>query len=280
MTPPTIQTALVIGATGSQGGSAARALLADGWTVRGLTRSPESASARAMADRGVALVTGDLDDEAALERAMEGVDAVFAVTDWFKAGLAKEIEWGKRLADVAHRLGVAHFVYSSVIGADAGTGVPHFESKGEVEQHVRALGLPATFLRPAIFMEDLTDKKYVPPANWGMMPRIVGRDTPIPWVALDDIGAAAARVMADPARWVGAVVPVIGDVCTITEARALFREVTGRRPLALPMPTWLFRRMVSEELVLMWQWLGRSGARWEGAEPNSRTMRTWLQAQA
>src|SRR5260370_17501561 len=57
------------------------------------------------------------------------------------------------MADVAKKAGVQHFVYSSVGGAERNTGITHWESKWEIEQYIRELGLPATILRPVTFME-------------------------------------------------------------------------------------------------------------------------------
>jgi nucleoside-diphosphate-sugar epimerase len=64
------KTALILGATGGVGGATARALLAHGWSVRGLTRTP-----RADAD-GIAWIIGDALDREAVLRAAEGVSAI------------------------------------------------------------------------------------------------------------------------------------------------------------------------------------------------------------
>ncbi|MFT7521073.1 MAG: hypothetical protein ACI9MC_003224 [Kiritimatiellia bacterium] len=269
------KTVLIVGVTGGQGSAAARALLASGWLVRGLTRHTSSDGARSMAEQGVQLVQGDLDDSSAVAKAMAGVDAVFAVTNWFKVGVEREVRWGKMLAQAAIDADVSHFVYASAICADQATGVPHFESKGEVERYLRDLPMQCTILRPGIFMEDLTDARYVPAASWGMMPRLVGRDTPIPWVALDDIGAAVASALDAQEGPKFRVVELVGDVRSMREARVAFR-VSGRKVFGLPMPAWLFERMVSAELVNMWRWLGRSEKSWSCTDPTLRDMNAWL----
>lgn len=64
------KTALVLGATGGVGGETARALIAHGWVVRGLTRTPRTS------DDGIAWITGDALDRAAVLRAAEGVSAI------------------------------------------------------------------------------------------------------------------------------------------------------------------------------------------------------------
>jgi uncharacterized protein YbjT (DUF2867 family) len=272
---------LVIGVTGSQGRAVARHLLARGMSVRGLTRNPESASARALAGAGVTLVRGDLDVPASVEAAMRGVQGVYLVTEFFKNGIPGEIRQGKLVADLAARLGLPHLVHASVSGADRHSGVPHFESKGEIERHIRTLGIPATFLRPTIFMEDLTDRQYVPPASWGMMPKLVGPDRPLKWISVGDVGAAAAAVFSRREEFAGAVIPLVGDVLSMNQARDLFTRVRGRPPFAMSMPTALFRRFVSDDLVRMWTWLAAHPmdgdvATTRALVPGVRDMETWL----
>lgn len=270
----------VLGATGTQGGAVARALLARGFAVRAVTRSPKSPRARALAEVGAELVTGDLGDRESIERAFRGAAGAYVVTEFFKNGIASEIEHGKRAADVAKAVGLPHLVFASVASADRGTGVPHFDSKWQIEQHIAALGIAATILRPTLFMEDLTEKQYVPPANWGMLKKIVG-ERPILWVAAEDIAAAACVVFADPARYAGTTLELAGDRRTIGEARAVFERVDGKRPRSLAMPRWLFGRLVSRELLTMWEWLASNDFAGDVAAtrtllPGALDLESWL----
>lgn len=278
-------TILVIGATGTQGRAVIRHLREAKFAVRGLTRNPEGKAARALVDQGVDVRRGDLDDPASLADALAGVDGVYLVTDFFKNGIAGEIAHGKRVADLCKQHGIRHLVHASVSTADRETGVPHFESKGEIERYIRELGVPATFLRPAIFFEDLVEKKYFPPASWGMMPKIVGRDRPIKWVSVEDIGAAAVKVFANRDAYLGKAIPLVGDEKSMAEARDIFTRVRGKKPFKLAMPTFLFRRLVSAELTLMFEWLARDSM--DGDVTTTRTvvdkpldMETWLRARA
>ncbi|MFI7047978.1 NmrA family NAD(P)-binding protein [Streptosporangium sandarakinum] len=93
--------ALVIGATGRQGGATARHLLSRGWQVRALVRDPESPAARRLA--GTELTVGDLGDLASLERAVRGVDAVFSMQAlaYEPETLKAEVRQGMLVADVA-----------------------------------------------------------------------------------------------------------------------------------------------------------------------------------
>ena len=66
-----------------------------------------------------------------------------------------ETRRGKMMADIAKERKIEHLVYSSVANADKNTGIPHFESKYKIEQHIKNLGIPHTIIGPTFFMENL-----------------------------------------------------------------------------------------------------------------------------
>ncbi|KAL2755048.1 hypothetical protein ACRALDRAFT_1077177 [Sodiomyces alcalophilus JCM 7366] len=157
----------VFGATGKQGGSVADIFLndpklKDDWAVRGVTRNTSSDRAKALASKGVEVVAGDLNDKASLVKAMTGASAVFGVTNfWESLDKALEIQQGKNLADAAKEAGVDHYIWSSLPHVSKITNgkfvnVHHFESKAEVEEYVRALGIPASFFHAGFYMDNLT----------------------------------------------------------------------------------------------------------------------------
>src|SRR5215216_3722844 len=145
---------VVAGATGKQGGAVARSLLDRGFQVRALTRNPQKPEAQALADHGAEVVQGDMEDRSSMERALEGAYGIFSVQNFWESGYDREVQQGKMVADAAKAAGVEHFVYSSVGSAHRQTGIPHFESKWEIEEHVRQIGLPYTILRPTAFMQN------------------------------------------------------------------------------------------------------------------------------
>ena len=69
-------------------------------------------------------------------------------------GVAAEERRGQAVADLARESGIEHLVYSSLNGASARSGIPYYESKARIEEHIHALGLPATILRPVSFMDN------------------------------------------------------------------------------------------------------------------------------
>jgi uncharacterized protein YbjT (DUF2867 family) len=222
-------------------------------------------------------------DAAALDRLMDGAHGVYAVTDFFRNGLLKEVAQGCAIADAAARAKVSHYVCSSISLAERGTNIPYLDAKARIEQHVKKIGLPATVLRPTLFMEDLTQMKYAPPVWWGTVRRVIGPDTRVLWVAVDDVGAVAAKVLAAPAPFIGRELTLAGDYRSITEAREIFRAVDGKVPLAIPLPVWIWRRFINADLPPLWEWLARNpvhpGSDIEtlrGVHPGLMNMETWL----
>jgi uncharacterized protein YbjT (DUF2867 family) len=271
---------VVCGATGRQGGAVTRHLLANGWPVRALTRSPDSPKARALRDAGAEVVGVDMADRQGLDAAIAGTHGVFNVQNPQIAGFEGEIAQGRNVADAARAAGVRHLVYGSA-GMGTRTGVPSWDSKVIIADHMRQLGLPITVLRPMAFMELMTDKDFYPQVSvWHVMPKLMGWDRPLPWLAADDVGAIAAAAFADPDRFVGADLSLAGDLKTLDDCRRMWTEA-GRRPRGFPMPVWFFERVAGKDLPLMWRWL-RDGdvpldtGPTHAVHPAARTMRDWL----
>lgn len=86
------RTVLVTGATGKQGGSVVRHMLENGWNLRAFTRDPNNRAADALADKGVEMVRGDLEDPNSFEAALRGVYGVYSVQD-FASVLSSAWNW-------------------------------------------------------------------------------------------------------------------------------------------------------------------------------------------
>lgn len=117
----------VFGATGNQGGSVIRAILAHPelskhWKIRGVTRDPSQPNAIALSAQGVHVITADLSDKASIIHAIRGSDAVFGVTNyWEKGTLEHEVMQGKNLADAAKEVHTRHLIWSSLPYVSKGT---------------------------------------------------------------------------------------------------------------------------------------------------------------
>jgi uncharacterized protein YbjT (DUF2867 family) len=279
------KTILVTGATGQQGGATVDALLASasGWKVVALSRKPEAAAARALVARGVQVMRGDMTDRASLREAIKGVHGVYSVQANAAGAVDGEIRQGKLVADVAAACGVTHFVYSSVGGVERSSGVPHFESKWAIEEHIRRLGLSATILRPATFMDNLANA----PMRAGMlsmMKTFVPDTTPLQLIAVRDIGAFAALAFDRPQEFVGQAVELAGDMLTRPQIIAVLKNAGLSPAISLRIPTVLTRRM-AEDLRLMFNWFAAHGYQADiptlrARRPELLTLAAWAKLRA
>jgi uncharacterized protein YbjT (DUF2867 family) len=244
----------VSGATGQQGGAVTRHMLKKpGFAVRALTRDTSKAPARALAQAGAELIQGDLDDPSSYKRALEGAYGVFSVQNGMEAGFEGEIRQGKALADAAKAAGVQHFVYSSVVSADRNTGIPHFESKWVIEQHIRKIELPFTVLRPAFFMQNWHNYMREPILH-GTLPLPLKPQTPLQQISIEDIGAFAATAFQSPAKWLGKTVELAGEELTMMRVAELLARVAGQRVSYVQVPWDQFRQNAGEEMTRMYKW--------------------------
>jgi uncharacterized protein YbjT (DUF2867 family) len=247
---------LISGATGQQGGATARALAGKGFTIRALTRKPESDNAKALAALGAEIVKGDLEDAASLKAALAGAWGAYGVQNTWEAGVEKEEEQGKRFATMAHAAGVQHFVYASVGSAHRKTGIPHFDNKARVEETVRALGFPSyTIIRPVFFMENLASPWFL---NGDKMYAALAPTTVLQMIAVTDIGKYGALAFTDAARLKGREIDIAGDAVTMPQAAAALSQGLGKTIDFVQIPMSEVRKN-SEDFALMLEWFERVG---------------------
>ena len=184
----------VLGATGQQGSATVDALLDRGLPVRAITRNVDSAAARALTKRDVAVVAADLETPESIRVAFEGTAAAFAMTSFTAArGAEGEISHGRAILDAAQGAGLPFLVYSSVGGAERNTGIPHFESKRRIEEFLIG-SVPVNFIRPTFFMENLPGVIAGDGAELLVRMPMPG-DVPLQMISVQDIGKAAAALL-------------------------------------------------------------------------------------
>jgi uncharacterized protein YbjT (DUF2867 family) len=275
----TPRTIVVLGATGQQGGSVARALVADGrWRVRTLSRNPNSDAARRLVNRGIDVVAGNMDDPGSLRSAFTGAYGVYSVQG-SEEGDEAEARRGIAVADAALAAGVGHFVYASVGGADRRSGVPHFESKWSIEEHIRHIGLPASIVRPVFFMDNLV-KPSLRLVLMTLMRSYLPKTKPLQMIAVDDIGKWVARAFANPHAFIGKAEEIAGDELTRTEIVAALKRHGWSAGLPFPLPKMLFRAF-PRDILKMFEWFASDGYRGDiqglrAEQPDLMTFEQWL----
>ncbi|MFI6867126.1 NmrA/HSCARG family protein [Nocardia sp. NPDC050406] len=251
---------LVIGATGRQGGATATALLERGWPVRAFVRDPRAPKAVALREAGAELAVGDLDDEEALRKAMDGAHGVFLMLTMMSGAnisldaVADERRRGRRIAELVGELGISHLVYSSLSGAGMGSGIEYYAAKEQIEDRIRELGLPATILRPVLFMDNFAT--YNKPSREGdklVLALAVAPEVPMPLIAIDDIGRFAALAFDRREEFLGRTVVLAGDVLTPPQIAEILGRAAGLTPHTVQVPIERIRAF-DEQVAKMFAW--------------------------
>jgi uncharacterized protein YbjT (DUF2867 family) len=224
---------MVVGATGAQGGSVARHLLAEGrCRVRCMTRQLDSVAARAMADAGAEVVQGDMADRESLDAALAGCEAAFGVTSYFEHFEA-EYALGATFIDAVVDSAVEHLVLSTLPSASTLSGgrlqVPIFEQKARLEALVRSTELLATFVHVSFYYENFlfnSPPRRQPDGSYAF--GFPMGATPFSAVSVGDVGGVVAALLRDPKRFAGAAVNVVGDQQTANDYAAAIAAATGR----------------------------------------------------
>jgi uncharacterized protein YbjT (DUF2867 family) len=262
---------LVTGATGAQGGSVVDALLQDGkWKVRGLTRDPTSAKAKALADKGVEVVKGDLNNKEELTNALQGVYGVFAVTnfwdpDIFPNNIHREEQQGKQLADIAKQQGIKHFLWSSLHDTKAVSGgkleVPHFSGKNHVEKYIQQIGLPATYVYPGFYFSNIGLLGKADEQGNVTLALSVNPDTKVPiFDATNDTGKFVVEILNNPDKFLGKKVHMATEYITFPQLVESLSKATGKKYSFYPATReTLAGYGVPEEFLIMFDWFREYG---------------------
>jgi uncharacterized protein YbjT (DUF2867 family) len=240
----------VIGATGAQGGSLVRAILADKggrFAARAITRQVDSDKAKALAAAGAEVVAADLDDERSLERAFAGAYGAFCLTNfWEHFSPEKELTQAANMARAAKAAGVQHVVWSTLEDTRRWVPlqddrmptllgkykVPHFDAKGEADELFRREGVPTTFLLTSFYWENFIHFGAGPQKGPDGQLALVFplNDKPLSGISVEDIGKSAYGVFKRGKELIGKTVAIAGEHLTGEQlafgmSRALGREI-------------------------------------------------------
>ena len=231
----------VMGITGQVGAATARALLADGKSVRGVVRDP--AKAGHWEAQGVELLVADYRDTATLEQAFRGTEGVFVM---IPANFApshgfpepREIVAALRTALDAARPPKA--VYLSSVGAQHPEGLGLITQLHILEEGLGDLPIPNAFIRAAWFLENFQWDLPSARERGEIGSFLVPLERKFPMVATEDIGRLAGKILQE--AWTGNRYPELEgpERYAAVDAAEAFSKVLGRSVRAVPVPreTW------------------------------------------
>lgn len=196
---------LVSGAAGKTGLAVIAALAAQDSVTRAFVK--DQAQTQQVRDAGAVDVTvGDMGDDAAWQRAIDGVEAVYHIGPNMHA---RERQFGYSALIAAMKANVKRFVYHSVLHPQT-EAMPHHWHKLRVEEKILESGLPFTILQPAAYMQNISGE-WQRITEQGLYRVPYPLTTRLSLVHLADVADVAARVLKEPAH-AGATYELVGTV--------------------------------------------------------------------
>jgi dihydroflavonol-4-reductase len=254
--------ALVTGASGFVGAAVARALVAEGWSVRVLVRDRSNRSN--LASLPVEVAVGDLTAAASLDAALQDCEALFHVAADYRLGAPDpaelyrtNVEGTRNLLAAARAAGVERIVYTSSV---ATVGIPRDGTPGDeatpvsldamighykrskflaeqVVMEAARAGLPAVIVNPSTpvgpgDVKPTPTGQLVLDAAAGRMPAYV--DTGLNIVHVDDV--AAGHLAAFHRGRVGERYILGGEDMTLQQILIYIAQRVGRSPPRIRLP--------------------------------------------
>lgn len=238
----------VFGATGAQGGGLARAILADKnseFTVRAVTRDPQSDKAKALAALGAEVIQADLAHPESVRKAMEGAHGAYCVTFfWAHFSPEQEAAEAKCMAEAAKAAGVNHVIWSTLEDTRklvplsdqrmptlmGKYKVPHFDSKGESDQFFIDAGVPVTFLLTTFYWDNMIYFGMGPKkgADGVLAITFPMGDAPLSGIAAEDIGKCAYGIFKKGASMIGKTIGIAGEHITCADMASELSKAIGQ----------------------------------------------------
>jgi NAD(P)H dehydrogenase (quinone) len=262
----------VVGATGNTGRAVFKELQALGEQPIAVVRNADKAKEVLGTDARIGVA--ELDDRAALAKALAGVKRVFIVTGHNPSSAAQQIN----VIDTAKSVGAEYVVKVSGGRAVTGRNVESLNGRAhfEIEEHLKGCGLQWCILSPGLYMQNMLAQA----ANikQGKIAQPWPKDVPVALIDVRDTGALGARVLRDPGKHAGKLYSFTGVTTTYGELASVIADTLGK-PIAYTeltleqaeqgmkargMPDWLVAHLLA---------MARAGAAGAFASENTQPIR-------
>lgn len=269
----------VLGATGSQGGGLARAILADRgslFAVRALTRDPTSEKAQELAKLGAEVVKVDAGSMASLRKAFDGAFGAFCVTFFWEHFLPeKEMAQAQAMATAAKMADVKQLIWSTLEDTRLKVPlkdnrmptlmerykVPHFDAKGEADKLFKQAGVAATYMRTSFYWENLIyfglGPKRQPDGTLALTLPMGNKK--LPGIAAEDIGRCAYGIFRKGLEYIGQTMGIAGEHLTGAQMATTMSRVLGQEIRYNPVTPEAYRELdfpAAKDMANMFQYMG------------------------
>jgi|SRR5680860_176172 len=277
-----MKTIFVTGATGNQGGAVVASLIKNGFKVKVLTRKTDSDKAQNLQKQTAELVKGDLNDLNTFQNHLKEIDGIFSVQS-FENGVDEEIKQGMDLANLSKEYGVKHFLYSSVAGADLNTGIPHFDSKYKIENHIKQMGLPYTIIRANSLFENFLIPDVRSRILKGKLASPINKNKTQQFIGAVDIGEISADIFLNKNKYLGKTITIGSEEMDMQLVAATFSEVLGKEISYQKLPLLIARLVMGKDLYKMFKWINKNDAvfikdidLFKKENPNLTSLKHWI----
>jgi len=247
------KTIFVTGATGNQGSAVVKSLIEHGFKVIGLTRNPEAPKVQTLKALGATMVKGDLNVKDSYKQYLKEAYGVFGLTTYVH-GIDKELNQGIQLADHAKQNGIKHFLYTSVCGCDLNTGIPHWEVKHKIEEHIKSAGLPYTIVRPVSFFQNFLIPQVSSRINKGKLVTPTTPNRTMQFFSTDDMGPISVKIFQQPEKYLGKTITIGTEQMDMNKVAETFSKSLGRPISYQKLPGFIVRLAMGKNLHKMFNW--------------------------
>lgn len=231
---------LIVGGTGTQGGTVARELLKHGHRIRILTRNKNALVAKQLEQLGAEIVEGDLGEPKSLIPVMKDVEAIFSAQYADANDLTIEPRNTKNMVDVALNMGVQQVIHTSVIGTNifprwnkSELFTKVWESKYTGEEFIRNGGFSFwTILHPSFFMENFTEplaSYMMPELKHGKLFGVLHPDTPIKLNCGQDTALFARTGFENPSKFHEKDINIASDELNMNQIATILSKIVNKK---------------------------------------------------
>ena len=162
---------------------------------------------------------------------------------------------GIDLIESARANHIKYFVYSSVIGCDLHTGIPHWESKFKIESHLKASGIEFAVIRPASLYENLLIAQVKTRIMKGKLVLPTRKEKVQQFIGSEDVGKIATTIFSDTSRYRNTTMNLAAEQMDGEQLAILFSKVMNRKIKFQQLPMLITRLVMGKGLAKMFHWI-------------------------
>jgi len=132
------------------------------------------------------------------------------------------------------------------------------QEKNKVEQYIREIKLPATFVYPGFFLTNTSRSKTnvdgVLEFSFGFPP-----NTKIPVFDVEDTGGWVTAIFENKDKYLGKAIHMASEYITASQLPEFYTKATGKPSKFVSLPLDVVKKFAGEEVANTFKWIGEYG---------------------